>query len=67
MKIAKFMRCVCPSDYDAIDGWFTQDHQTSSCKSMFCITVTVDVDFTQQEMDDLTALAVGRFILVEFS
>lgn len=60
---------VLNMDLDVIYGMFPGDVGLANTRTPCCYTVTVSCDrtLTQQEMDDITALATAKFILVEFS
>ena len=67
MKLAKFTRCADPTDLDTLKGWFGANYDYNDrCPAMFCITMHAIADFTQQEMDDLSANAASKFMEVTF-
>lgn len=67
MKQATFKRCTDPGDLDTIIGWLGANYDYNSrCPSENCITAFSTVDFTQQEMDDITADAAAKFMEVTF-
>ena len=67
MKLAKFTRCADPTDLDTLKGWFGANYDYNDrCPAMFCITMHAINNFTQQEQDDITALAAANFLMVEF-
>lgn len=67
MKIAKFRRCVDPTDLATIVGWLdtNYDHNVR-CPSIHCIDAYGINDFTQQEMDDMETNATAKFMEVTF-
>jgi len=67
MKIAKFTRCIDPTDLDTLKGWLDTNYDYNvRCPAIFCITAYAINDFTQQEMDDLSANAASKFMEVSF-
>jgi len=67
MKIAKFTRCVDSGDLATIKTCLGDNYDYNErCPGMNCITMHAINNFTQQEQDDITALAAANFLMVEF-